>query len=113
MQWTPRTIGWLDCLLGLLFIALAIPLIRKRIPMNRWYGVRLPQSFTSDANWYAINCLGGKCLAVGGALTVLVGIVALILPPRSEFGADLYVLAPAVICLLVLIPVVRQASRLT
>ena len=47
---------------ALLIAGLCIPLIRRKIPMNRFYGFRLPQSFVSNEAWYAINEYGGKVL---------------------------------------------------
>lgn len=40
---------------GILFIVVSLPLLRGSIPMNRFYGFRISQAFTSDANWYVIN----------------------------------------------------------
>lgn len=40
---------------GLLFVMLAIPLIKRRIPPNYAYGFRVKAAFTSDAIWYDIN----------------------------------------------------------
>ena len=35
---------------GLVFVAIAIPLIRRRIPPNRLYGLRVPATFVDE--WY-------------------------------------------------------------
>lgn len=67
--------------IALLLGALSIPLIRRRVPMNKFYGVRFPQSFQSDEAWYRINAFGGKCLVVASLAILFVGIYGLISAP--------------------------------
>ena len=40
---------------GLLFIALSIPLIQERVPPNSTYGFRTAKSLSDSKIWYAIN----------------------------------------------------------
>lgn len=66
-------------LLALVGWLLTLPLVRRRVPMNRLYGVRIPKAFTSEANWYAVNEYGGRqflgyfaaLAAVGGLFGIL------------------------------------------
>ena len=67
---------------SLLCGALAVPLILERVPMNRWYGVRIAKSFESDRNWYALNRFGGWQLLAYSVALGLLG-VALLFVPRS------------------------------
>jgi hypothetical protein len=69
------------CGLGLLVTAAAIPLALRAIPMNRWYGIRIPKAFKSDRLWYDINAYGGKLLLIYGVLLVAFGIAAQDLTP--------------------------------
>lgn len=63
---------------GLLYIAVGIPLWRRSIPRNQWYGLRCPDSLSSDEVWYESNAacgrqfvwLGAALMVVAGALTV-------------------------------------------
>ena len=71
-------------LTGLLLIGLCIPLARGRVGPNRWYGVRLRQSFQSDEAWYDINRYGAKRLIVWSTPLVVVGIACLFLPLQSH-----------------------------
>jgi len=48
---------------GLLILALSIPLIRRAIPMNDYYGFRVEAAFASKDRWYAINEYSGRVLA--------------------------------------------------
>jgi uncharacterized membrane protein HdeD (DUF308 family) len=77
-------IGVISLMVGMLSIGLAIPLVRGKIPMNEAYGVKIPKSFTSEENWYAINTFGGKMMiAFHGIPALLFGCIAFFLPFRS------------------------------
>jgi membrane-associated PAP2 superfamily phosphatase len=107
-----RFVGWSDLLTGLLFIALALPLILRKVARNRWYGVRIPQAFAAEANWYAINAVGGRWMAVAGGVLALVGGGVLRFPPTTLGGLLVASLAPVPLVLFTLIPVLRFARRL-
>lgn len=71
-----------NVLFGLLFMAMGLPLARRKISMNVWYGVRIPKVMLSEALWYDINVFGGRQLirlsvpsfvCAGAALLALVG----------------------------------------
>jgi len=53
---------------GLLFVALSIPLIQERVPPNSTYGFRTAKSLSDPNIWYAINRISGRDLLVAGAL---------------------------------------------
>lgn len=55
---------------ALIIAGLAVPMVLRKVPMNRYYGARMPQSYRSDANWYAINEMSGKYL-IGWSLPIL------------------------------------------
>lgn len=63
-----------------LFVGISVPLIQRRVGRNALYGVRLPQSFQSDAHWYAINEYGGRQLALWSLPIAVVGCVCLLVP---------------------------------
>lgn len=87
---------------GLIFIAISIPLLRNKIPMNQFYGFRIAKSFASAENWYAINRYGAKQLIMLSVLLIIAGIIMLYvsMPP-------LYRVIP--IALVVIIATVRTA----
>jgi uncharacterized membrane protein len=59
---------------GLLLSVLAIPLIRRKIGANAWYGFRVPQTFADPEIWYAANAYAGKYLLGTGIITVLAAV---------------------------------------
>src|SRR5437762_14149503 len=70
---------WLFAGAGLVFIALAIPLTRRRVKPNALYGLRVPATFADEWVWYEANARSGRDLLwLGVILTVLaVGLPAL------------------------------------
>ena len=60
---------------GMLFIALAIPLILKKVPPNRWYGLRVPATFANDKVWYKANAWTAKVMLGWGLFILIAGIV--------------------------------------
>ena len=65
---------------GLLILALSIPLIRRAIPMNHYYGFRVEAAFASKDRWYAINEYSGEVLAKWSVLPIAAGIAGFFLP---------------------------------
>jgi uncharacterized membrane protein len=51
---------------GLLFIGLAIPLIRRRVKPNQMYGLRVQATFADEWVWYEANAAAGRDLLYGG-----------------------------------------------
>ncbi len=60
-------------IMGVLFIALAVPLIRRRIPPNHWYGLRVPATFADERVWYEANARAGRELLALGVLIIALG----------------------------------------
>ena len=59
-------------IVAVIIVNLALPLIGRRVKMNSWYGVRIPESFRSESRWYEINEYGGRLLIYWAALIALV-----------------------------------------
>ena len=53
---------------GPLLVLLAIPLWLRRIPPNRFYGVRTRATLADEALWYDVNARSGRDLALAAAL---------------------------------------------
>ena len=105
-------IGISDLLTGLLLVLVAMPLVRRKVAMNRWYGVRIPKAFASEANWYAINEVGGRWLVGAGVALAVAGGAVLLWPPTTLAGVLIAAFAPLVLVLFTLVPVLRFARRL-
>ncbi len=81
---TILTVSITDTICALVFIGLAIPLIKRKIPMNYIYGARFKASFKSDKNWYEINEYGGKALFLVSIPILIYGIVGIIFYKKLE-----------------------------
>ncbi len=59
-----------------LLMLIAIPLIRKKIPKNAFYGFRTPKTMAgSDEQWYRINREGGIAIFIAGSISLLASIL--------------------------------------
>ena len=69
---------------GLLFIVLAIPMIRGKLPPNYWYGFRVRKTLDNPEIWFPANAYAGKLLLVYGVAIILITpILPLVLPGLS------------------------------
>ena len=66
---------YIHLFVGALTIVASIPLILRKVKMNPYYGVRIPEAFTSEERWYEINRHGGRLLLAWGILIVATAIV--------------------------------------
>jgi hypothetical protein len=79
-------IGISQIITALVLIGVSLPLVWRKIPMNRWYGIRIPKAFKSEELWYDINAYGGKQLVIWSVPMVVAGIAFLFVPidPYSQ-----------------------------
>jgi hypothetical protein len=66
--------------IGVVIWCLCLPLIWRKVPMNRFYGVRIRESFVSEKRWYDINAYGGRLLARWSLLIVVTGLAGFFVP---------------------------------
>ncbi len=93
---------------GLLLSVLAIPMIRRKIGPNAWYGFRVPQTFADPETWYAANAYAGKYLLGTGIITVLAALGFYRVPGIT---LDAYALACTGAVLAALVVTVIQSLR--
>jgi uncharacterized membrane protein len=93
---------------GLLLIGLSVPLIRRKVRPNGWYGFRVPQTRVDPDIWYAANAYAGKHLLGVGVVTVLTAVGLYRVPGIT---LDTYALACAGIILAALAVCVIQCFR--
>lgn len=98
--------GWIcgitDLALAALFAVLALPLARRHVPMNLWYGVRIRQAYLSDDAWFDINEFGGRRLLWWALAPAIAGIWCLFFPFELG-GQDVALAAPPFLSLAVLV----------
>ena len=72
--------------LAVVMILLGLPLLMRKIPMNRWYGARFKKSFESEENWYRINAYSAKQLILWSLPLMIIGMATLFLPLAEHPG---------------------------
>jgi uncharacterized membrane protein len=98
-------VGSSNIIIGVLCIACAIPLVQRKVKMNRWYGIRIRKSFSSPENWEKINEYGGRVLikwCIPIIASGFVAIVAAFFIPGTEAKDIGYVIALAALSILML-----------
>ncbi|MCL4501421.1 MAG: SdpI family protein, partial [Deltaproteobacteria bacterium] len=79
---------------GILIVVVSLPLIRRKIGRNRFYGIRVPAAFESEERWREINAYGGRLFLRWGIVVTLIGLAGLALPPHLW---DIYALGSLVV----------------
>jgi uncharacterized membrane protein len=74
-------------LLGIVFVALAWPLAARRVPPNRWYGLRVPATFADETVWYDANAAAGRDMMAFGTVAT---VIALVLPHLARLRTETY-----------------------
>ena len=67
---------------ALLIIGVSLPLVKRKIKRNRWYGVRIPEAFKSEERWLEINEYGGRLLLRWGIEIAVMAGIGLPLPKK-------------------------------
>ncbi len=91
---------------GLLIIAVCIPLLKGKVKMNRWYGIRLKKSFESEENWYKINRYGAQRMIIWSLVIVAIGTAELFI--RPDIKGTSWLLISRVPLLLMIIPAIES-----
>jgi uncharacterized membrane protein len=86
---------------GMLLLVLSVPMMRRMLPPNYWYGVRLPRTLRDERLWYDANAFGGKCLFGAGLIWTAGALLFALIPGISE---DTYAWLMLILMLVVLGP---------
>lgn len=63
-------------IIGIIFIALGLPLALKKVKPNWLYGFRISCTLEDEEIWYAVNTQGGKDFIILGSILLSIGIVS-------------------------------------
>jgi uncharacterized membrane protein len=92
-------------------IAAALPLIRRKVKMNHWYGFRIPEAFVSEERWMEINHYGGRLLLFWGLVLGATAVVGAFLQKKDWVAYDWTALAIVVIGLAVVMAQTYRYAR--
>ena len=73
-------IALIHLLVAVLVIALSVPLIKRKVSRNPFYGIRTPEAFKSEQRWLEINEYGGRLILRWGIVIAAVAATGLALP---------------------------------
>ena len=62
---------------GILFIAMGIPLMQRKVVPNSIYGYRTSTTKNNPNIWYEVNARTGQQLSIIGSLLVVMGVIGL------------------------------------
>jgi len=100
--------------IGLLLMAIAVPLKNGKVAMNHVIGVRMKKSFTSEKNWYLMNAYGGRQLLRWSSVLVLVGIGVMFFPFNgNELFIALFAFMPLIVLIVPTLLIVRYSKTLS
>ncbi len=102
MESQATLLGIANITCGVVFILVSVPLVAKKVPMNRLYGFRLSQAFESDENWYAINRYGGKQCIAWSVPLICIGTLYFVFPMnefQNPIQSGLLAVAPILLCM--------------
>jgi uncharacterized membrane protein len=69
--------------LGVLVLALGVPLALKKVRPNRWYGLRAALAYESGSKWYRANRILGRALIVAGLVSIAATVTIWVAKPHA------------------------------
>lgn len=93
--------AFLNIVSALIVMGISYPLVKRKVKMNYFLGIRLKESLESEKNWYTINEYGGRQMMVWSVPIITAGIACLFLPVQGRGAILLLILGtlPMIICM--------------
>jgi uncharacterized membrane protein len=76
------------CGTGILFMVIALPMWKKKIKQNIFYGFKMKYTLMDEEIWYEVNSLAGKYLFYTGMVLTLFSLPSILI--QSVLFATLY-----------------------
>ena len=70
----------IQLIVSVVIVLVSLPLILRKVKMNGFYGIRIPESFRSEERWYQINRFGGILFLLWGVTLGVCGGIGVTLP---------------------------------
>ncbi len=96
---------------ALVGVVASVPLMGRRVRMNRWYGVRIPEAFASEERWFAINHYGGRLLLIWSLAIAATAAAGAFLPRREWVAYDWAALVVVLGGLALVIALIHRHAR--
>ena len=99
-------------LAGFILTVLAIPLMRRKVKMNDWYGIRLPQTMDNENVWYEVNAKVGKFIFFFGLFICILTLLFYFYPPADEVMTVFILLAVLIVgTILIIIIAINYSNK--
>jgi hypothetical protein len=106
--------GIMYVFIGLLMMAISIPLKSGKVAMNHFYGVRLRKSYTSDKNWYLLNNYGGRQMFLWSLVLAIIGVMTFFIPFNGDLVLILiFAFMPLIVLLIPALLIINYSRTLT
>jgi hypothetical protein len=106
--------GVMYIFVGVILLAISIPVMKGKVGMNHVVGVRLRKSFTSEKNWYLMNAYGGRQLSIWSVVLIVLGVVTFFIPfGGRELFILLFAFAPLIVLMIPVFLIVRYSRTLS
>jgi uncharacterized membrane protein len=93
-------------------IGISLPLVKRKIKRNRWYGIRILEAFKSEERWLEINQYGGRLMIRLGVVLAITAGIGLTFPKKYWIIYSFCGLAVMLIGLaIVMTSIFRYAAR--
>ena len=96
-------------IVGIIYIALGVPLLLGRIPPNAWYGCRTSKTLSSEEIWYPVNRVTGRYMIISGVAVILIAFGVFIF--RGSLGTNHGVAILLVVLVLSVLGMVVESLR--
>lgn len=106
-----NVVALVHLLAGIVAIAVSIPLIRGKVKMNPWYGIRVPAAFESEERWIAINRYGGTLFLRWGVVICVIALCGLPLSREWWVSYNLAALLPILGGLVMIVAFIYRYAR--
>ena len=93
---------------AVLFVAIGLPLVAGRVPMNRRFGFRFGRAYESEDMWMRINRYGGYRLIGWSVAMLAAGVLSLFRPYEQN---ALLIAVLSFVPLLAIVRVVSESRR--
>ena len=105
--------GLFNIFMGVLIIAINIPLLKEKNGRNYWYGIWIKKSLESEENWDKINKYGAQRFIFWAMVPIITGILTLLIPTGETGSALLAIFVPLVFIVIIpIIEILRFAKKL-
>lgn len=64
---------WAGLGVTLLLIVMSLPMALRLVPLNRFYGLRVPAAYASEQQWLLMNQVSGISMVASGLVMLAIG----------------------------------------